>query len=76
MHASSEHLLPVNGSGGRSVRYFADHELKTVDSRSEYAVVMVHGVSGGNTDRTKRVRALLKQNLLRIELMVLLHLQA
>lgn len=59
-YASDELLLPVRQSGGRAVRYFADHELNVVDTTAEYAIVMVHGVRGGNSDCTGRVRRILE----------------
>ena len=49
---SAELFLPVPRSGRRSVRYFADHDLKQRDPKAEYAVVMVHGVNGGCSDCT------------------------
>ncbi len=55
--ASNRYLLPVKDSNGRSVLYFADHELKAVDAKAEYAVVMVHGVNGGREDCTGMVVA-------------------
>ena len=60
--ASNEYSLPVKHSGGRAVRYFSDHELDAVDGDSEYAVVMVHGVSGGNDDCTQRVRRIVNDD--------------
>lgn len=61
-HASSEYLLPAKGSHGRSVRYFADHELKVSDANAEYAVVMVHGVNGGNGDCTGGARRIMRNH--------------
>ena len=57
--ASNRYLLPVKDSDGRSVLYFADHKLQDVDTKAEYAVVMVHGVNGGREDCTGRVRRIM-----------------
>ena len=57
---SAELFLPVPRSGRRSVRYFADHDLKQRDPKAEYAVVMVHGVNGGCSDCTPKLRAIIE----------------
>ena len=57
---SAELFLPIPRSGRRSVRYFADHDLKQRDPKAEYAVVMVHGVDGGCSDCTPRLREIIK----------------
>ncbi len=61
-YASHEYLLPAKGSHGRSVRYFADHELNVRDANAEYAVVMVHGVNGGNGDCTGGARRIMRNH--------------
>ena len=57
---STEFFLPIARSGGRSVRYFAEQHLAQQDHKSEYAVVMIHGVSGGCSDYTPRLREIIK----------------
>ena len=63
---SAERLLEINHcngnaihSDGRSVRYFADHDLDGKDSEAEFAVVVVHGVSGGTRDASQVLRQIL-----------------
>ena len=58
--ATSAYYLPVENSGGRAFRYWAEHALDEVDTKSEHAVVVVHGVNGGMRDGTGRVRQLLR----------------
>ncbi|MBR5548475.1 MAG: hypothetical protein IKU71_01965 [Kiritimatiellae bacterium] len=63
---STERLLTIthcNGnairSDGRSVRYFADHDLAEKDTEAQFAVVMVHGVNGGTSDASQALRRIL-----------------
>ena len=63
---STERLLEIdrcNGnvisSEGRSVRYFADHGLAEKDAKAQFAVVIVHGVSGGTRDASQVLRRIL-----------------
>ena len=56
---SKPFLLPVEGSGGRAVRYFAGHPLDQRDEKSEHAVVIVHGLNGGKRDGAERIRSIL-----------------
>ncbi|MBP5321333.1 MAG: hypothetical protein J6334_10130 [Kiritimatiellae bacterium] len=58
---SKPFLLPVEGSGGRAVRYFAGHPLDQRDEKSEHAVVIVHGLNGGKRDGAERIRSILKK---------------
>ena len=57
--AASAYLLPIERSEGRSLRYWADHPLDAVDTNAEHAVVVVHGVNGGQKDSAGRIRKLL-----------------
>ena len=68
---SAERLLEINRcngnairSEGRSVRYFADHDLAGKDTESQFAVVVVHGVSGGTRDASQVLRHILGNHLL------------
>ena len=63
---SAERLLEINRcngnairSEGRSVRYFADHDLAGKDTESHVAVVVVHGVNGGTGDAAQVLRRIL-----------------
>ena len=63
---SNERFLEItrwNGdlirSEGRSVRYFADHDLAEKDTKAQFAVVVVHGVNGGTRDASKVLRRIL-----------------
>ena len=56
---ASAYFLPVEHSEGRSLRYWADHPLDAVDTNAEHAVVVVHGVNGGQKDSAGRIRKLL-----------------
>ena len=55
--ASEEYGLAVKNSGGRVVRYFADHALEKGDGAAEYAIVQIHGFPGGACDCTSGFRS-------------------
>lgn len=66
---SSERLLEINHCNGnairaegRSVRYFADHDLAEKDSSAQFAVVVVHGVNGGTSDASQVLRHILEKH--------------
>ncbi len=52
-------FMPIENSEGRSLRYYADHPLDVKDTKSEHAVVIVHGVNGGMKDSAIRIRSML-----------------
>ena len=63
---SAERFLEINRcngntirSKGRSVRYFADHDLAEKDTEAQFAVVVVHGVDGGTSDASQVLRHIL-----------------
>ena len=60
LSTASAYYLPIENSEGRAFRYWADHPLDEVDTKSEHAVVVVHGVNGGMQDSAWRVRRFLK----------------
>ena len=56
---ASAYFLPVENSEGRSLRYWADHPLDQIDTKSEHAVIIVHGVNGGMKDGAATIRKML-----------------
>ena len=42
--------------GRKSLFYFAEHEIDKGDPMTEYAVVWIHGLGGGNSDGAKELR--------------------
>ena len=54
--------LAMPGKATRPVLYFADHDLQECDTNTQYAVIVIHGVTSGTHDYARTIRPNLETN--------------